>query len=252
MAKGATAEATSTALATATPLSEKFPLISGGREVIEAIKDNLGGQTINPGDLDRVVWPSGASKMFQIPSLDGSDERKEIEGIVLSVNRVRSYWKNPNPSNSPPDCSSLDCKSGVGTPGGDCGKCPLAVFGSAVRQDGKQGRGQACKEKAVLFILRPGHTLPTVIRIPPSSLQTWKKFGLDIAQQKQVPFWRCVVKLSLRTEKSGDGIDYPALVPSLVSVTTAEEGAAIKSFLDVMREVMQGAAAQEAKATDAA
>lgn len=252
MAKAAS-ESASTALATASPLAEKFPIITdGGGDVIGSIKENLGGQTINPGDLDRVVWPSGASKMFQIPGLDGSDERKEIEGIVLSVNRVRSYWKNPNPSNSPPDCSSIDCVSGVGTPGGDCAKCPLAKFGTAVKPDGKTGRGQACKEKAVLFILRPGHTLPTVIRIPPSSLQTWKKFGLNLAQEKRVPFWRCVVKLSLKTEKSSDGIEYPALVPSLVSVTTPEEGASIKSFVDVMREVMQGAAAQEASTTDAA
>jgi hypothetical protein len=63
----------------------------------------------------------------------------------------------------------------MGKPGGDCHKCPLAQFGSAVDQKGQPGKGQACKSMRMLLFLRQDDMIPMIVNLPPTSLQNAKK-----------------------------------------------------------------------------
>jgi len=94
---------------------------------------------------------------------------KELSGIIIAWRDTRAYWSVPmeeSDGNMPPDCYSLDARTGEGEPGGNCHKCPNAEFGS-----GSKGEGQACKLVRQLFLVREDNLLPEIVHLPPSSLK---------------------------------------------------------------------------------
>jgi len=49
---------------------------------------------------------------------------------------AQAYWSVPmeqSEGNMPPDCYSLDARTGIGKPGGDCHACPFAEFRSDLK-----------------------------------------------------------------------------------------------------------------------
>lgn len=238
---------------------KEFGVLATATNIAGVIAENLGGEKITPGDLTRVRWPSGGSLSFRLPTLDGSEDKKSLEGIMVFVTQSRSYWASKGVSKNPPDCSSVDMKVGKAraewekrpvTWTGGCETCPLAEFGSAIGDDGKPGAGQACKARSVVFLLQPGDLLPTVLRIPPSSLKVFKQFRLGLTN-RQLPYWRAVVSLSLKGATSrGNGTEYAELVATVKSVLTVEEGQGLQAYIRTMQEVLSAAAAEEATRSD--
>ena len=113
--------------------------VAEGGDLQEIIADNLGGEQITPFDLDRVTVPAGGALSWEVPTLDGEESVKEIEGIVIYWRTARAYWEqglDESGGGSPPDCSSDDGQIGIGTiaatvQGGQCSACPMNQFGSA-------------------------------------------------------------------------------------------------------------------------
>lgn len=136
----------------------------------EEIMEELGGDVpVYP----RIKIPAGGSVAFEIPGDDPNspDVQKEVEGVVVWHHSVNAYWATDDNSNNPPDCSALDGKCGVGTPGGSCAKCSLNQFGS-----GEGGKGKACKNMKRLYILMADSLLPVALSLPPTSLRSWTDF----------------------------------------------------------------------------
>lgn len=202
----------STALITADQFSKQWPVLSPQSEAAQLIRENMAGDEVSVSDLTRIKVPSGGGTIWTVPSIEGDSPEKSLEGIIIHVTRRRAYWPSPEPSNEPPQCSSIDCVNGSGDPGGDCATCPFNEFGSALRPGGKKGRGKACKESALLFLLRPGHNLPEVVRTPPASLRAVRQYRLNL----KVPYYSCITRLSLKAEKNKDGTPYASIVPEYV------------------------------------
>ena len=134
------------------------------------LKNNLRGQKLTERDLPRVTVPAGGNTIWTVHTPEGDEHHEELTGILIEYTMPRAYWEKPlTPGNVvPPDCSSPDGIKGVGKPGGDCPSCPFNLYGTA---QGEGQTGKACKEKRMLFMVRPDHTLPMVVQAPSTSIR---------------------------------------------------------------------------------
>lgn len=210
---------------------------------LDIIKENLGGQTIGQGDLERIKFPSSGTTFWQVPTLSGKMAPTEaITGIVLMQMQARVYWKSEyNGQNTPPDCSSKDCVVGTGRPGGACVTCPYSQWGSSPKADSD---AQACKQVGILFVLQPGEVLPTVIPVPPTSLQNMKKFMLKLAS-KGVKYSHCILSFGLEEAKNKKGIAYSKIAPSVVSMLPDNAKAQIDNYIVSLRDSFSSVQVQQ-------
>ena len=183
-------------------------LQSDATDYLQTIKENMGNDKITERDLDRITVPLGGGLNWTVPTLEGEDSTKEIEGIIVYQTSPKAYWTTGMEAggNAPPDCSSLDGDIGYGEPGGVCGICPLNQWGSA-----EGGVGKACKEKRMLFILRPNALLPIVVQAPTTSLETVRKYLWRLTSES-LPYWTVITKLSLEKAQSSTGITFSRII----------------------------------------
>ena len=127
-------------------------------QAMDIFQHNLRGQKITERDLRRVKVPPQGITIWSIPTTEGDIHTEEITGILVEYTTPRAYWDRPMDPNTltPPNCSSHNGVMGVGDPGGACHLCPFSKYGSDPRED---SNGQACKEKRMLFLLRPDSLL---------------------------------------------------------------------------------------------
>ena len=192
--------------------STTFLVLEKGMDSIQKIKDNLDGDDLNPRDLDRVSIPAGGGTMWCVPTLTGEKNTPEIVGVLVGVKNNRAKWPGEyTGGNDLPDCVSEDNVTGVGDPGGLCHECPFAAFGSDSR-----GKGQACKQVKRVFVVTPDSLLPTVIQLPPTSLEPCRKFLTRLGANNLSRF-EVVTKITLCKEKNADGIAYSKATFAMVS-----------------------------------
>lgn len=237
-------------------MQETLPAVIGSYAVMQAdetfsaaIAANIGSGGITPFDLDRVRVPAGGGTTFEIPGLDGVAEAKTLEGVIVHWRSPRGYWResfDATGGGTPPDCSSDDGITGVGDPGGECGSCPLARFGSS-----EKGRGQACRQMRLLFMVREGDRLPIVVVVPPSSLKEVGRYFLRLAGNS-VPYYAATTRLELRKTKNKDGIGYSEIVPSIGARLTQEETSRILDYAKGLAPVFAAVKVDQNDAADAA
>lgn len=192
--------------------AHQYAIVKNSSRIKELLQENVGSGGLSPFDLDRVKMPSGGSTTWEIPSVSGAQESKELTGIIAAWGDKRSYWEkdmDDSDGNSPPDCSSDDGILGVGTPGGDCSTCPLAQWGS-----GRNG-GQGCKAMKFVFMVSPERSLPMLLAVPPSSLGVIKKYGYGLASESH-RYNEVVTRFTLEKTKNKGGKDYSRLIATKV------------------------------------
>jgi hypothetical protein len=200
----------------------------------EVLQENLGGQQLSAFELDRVKIPSGGGTMWEVPTLEGTEDAKAIEGVVIYFKDQNGYWKEDyDGQNNPPDCMSNDTLVGIGNPGGECARCPLNQYGS----DDK-GKGKACKNMRTLFILREGDVLPLVLTLPPTSLKEARKYFLRLAS-KAVPYYGVVTEITLEKDKNEGGITYSKAKLTLKSRLDAGTVKKLKEFQESLRPALE-------------
>lgn len=235
-------------------------------QVIEVVQANLGGQQMTERDLDVVKMPSGGSLFFEVPGLDGTQPEKTLQGVIVHQNIVRAFWKesiDEGGAGKPPDCHSPDAVWGFGDPGDGlraqsppkgCDDCPMSQFGSA-----EDGRGQACTQSHLLFLVRHEELLPMVVRLSPMSLAPAKKF-LGRLSSKVIPYYGVVVEIGLEPAKNAEGTDYARATFRAAAVLEQGERERVKKFGDSLRPIFErttaamaaeGGAATEPDAVDA-
>jgi len=194
-------------------LAEQYPVMNPAsmHEVQEILQANLGPGGLSEQDLERVKVPTGGGTTWTIEGIDGEEMVKEVSGPIAAWIDSRLYWQTPyelrGKQRTPPDCSSRNSLIGVGNPGGDCTRCPLAEFGS----DPKGGRGQACKQVRRLMILRPDHIMPDIVGIPPTSHRNAVQYFRRLAALR-IPYWAVITHLKLERTSNADGVDYARIV----------------------------------------
>lgn len=206
----------------------QYPILGGKNELLDTIADNLGGQGIAPLDLDRVGIPPGGATQWQIPTLEGEESVKELEGIIVAWQAPRVFWEmglDESGGGQPPDCSSPDGEYGLGRfqpgspehPQGTCDSCPMNQWGSA----GDGGRGKGCRELRALYMIRPGGILPIVVSAPPTSIVPIRKYMVRLAAEA-IPYYGVVTALALEQQSQG-AFRWSTVKPRMVARLTADE-----------------------------
>ena len=211
----------------AAPLSPFVIFNTGMEEIREAIDANVGDAGLNASDFERIKVPAGGGTVWSIQGLDGEESVKELAGIIVAWRDTRAYWSVPmeeSDGNMPPDCYSMDARTGTGKPGGDCHKCPLAEFGSDAK-----GEGQACKLIRQLFLIREDNLLPEIVNLPPSSVKPARQYFLRLAS-KGVPCYSVVTKIALEKTKNGQGIVYSKAALTSGGRLTPEQSVQAKQY----------------------
>lgn len=202
-----------------------YPVLAGESDaMLAAMEANLGGERVTQFDLDRYKVPGGGGLVWTSDD-ELAAPTKELSGIILNHRLVRTYWDTSLGSTgggTAPTCYSDDSITGFGDPGGSCAGCQLATFGTAVKEDGSEGRGQACKQSRLIFLLQPGETLPVVVTIPPSSLQAMKRYLLRLVK-RSLPVTAVVTTLSLAKDKNGDGIEFARVTPHVAGMVSEDD-----------------------------
>ena len=209
-------------------------LQSDATSVLETIKENIGNDRITDRDLDRITVPLGGGLNWTVPTLEGEDSEKTLDGIIVHWTAPRAYWATGMEvgGNTPPDCSSHDGEIGYGQPGGDCFTCPLNQWGSA-----EGGSGKACKEKRMLFLLRASDLLPIVIQAPSTSIQPIKKYLLRLASQG-LPYWSVLTSLSLEKGSNGAGIAFSRISPKSAGPVPEEQRGMLAAYVKAIKPII--------------
>jgi len=219
-------------------------------EVAEAVALNADNGGMSEFDIPRITIAPGA---FKVPTAKGTTLAEQIVGVVVYIRHVRAYYKSKDQGNRPPDCSSKDCITGFGDPGGRCrplvdlatGKvtdpgCPLAAFESATTPDGKQGKGQACKETKQLFVLRGDSLMPEILSIPPTSLTVARKFFNWLGTRVAYP--KALISITVANEKNAQGQEYGTAVFDYVRKLSTEEAQRTMQFHDMCEKFLRSTA----------
>ena len=136
-------------------------------------------------NLPRIKVPAQGATTWNMP--DGHEGIVQtIEGIIVEWTSPRAWWPDSiekSGGSSPPACSSADSIRGFGVITAeedeapafhDCNTCPHNQWDT-----GRNGRGKACKEKYMLYVVQNGAegVFPSVVQIPPPpcrrSAGTW-------------------------------------------------------------------------------
>lgn len=216
---------------------KKFELVTLSGDLAEAIAEELEGLGAIP--FERAKIPSGGGLAFELPG-ETEDEpimSTELTGVILYHHPVNAYWEEQyNGGNEPPDCSSMDGKQGVFRATGeirDCSKCPYNEFGSSNSGSG----GKACKNIHRCYILREGNPIPIILALPPTSLKYIRDY---IGKRILVKGMRCydaITKITLKKEKSNDGILYSRAAFAFVDKLAAEQRAEAKSMAENIKSL---------------
>ncbi len=185
---------------------DQYPALNEADPRVQLMLQNLGGEALTIADFNKIKVPSGvtanSTPRWAIESAAGVEMVETIEGVILHAARRRAYWQNPNPSETPPDCTSDNMQTGVGNPGGSCIACPFNAFGSA-----HNGHGKACKECRIVFLLRKDQVLPDIVKIPPASLKNMRKYLMQLSQIG-VPYFAVTTTLGLDKGTNADNTPY--------------------------------------------
>jgi hypothetical protein len=197
--------------------------------VVEAFSLNLASGTISMFDMPKIkVQPTG----WDVPTLDGRGKIvPEIEGVIVFQRDVRAYYKDPNAGKVPPDCSSSDCRTGIGDPGVACGSCAFAKFKSA-----PDGVSQACKQIKQLFLLRGESLFPEIVSLPPTSGAVARKVFAQLITQG-VSWNRAVIKMTIDRLENPQKKVYGRVVFEMVRRLTPEESKVSATFYGLCEDL---------------
>lgn len=196
-------------------------------ELLEVIQENIGPGGISHLDLDRIRIPAGGATSWSIPDLEGERSEKVVRGIISYQTVSRGYWESSfdDGGGAPPTCYSPNGITGIGDPGGDCSICKFNQWGS----DRRGGKGKACRELRLLFMLAPDSLLPFVVVLPPTSVKPAHQYLIRLAS-KGIPYYGIVTEISLEKEKSNTGIVYGKASFKAGERLNPEQAAKMKSY----------------------
>ena len=189
-----------------------FTALANNNILEEALADEYAGLEFS---IDRVKLPAGGGTAFEVPAEDGEDTEmvKDITGVILYNHPAYAYYASAFAGgHAAPDCSSIDGATGIGTPGGDCRRCPFNKFGSG------DGQSKLCKNKRMLYILREGELFPVALSLPTGSLNS-----------------QIVTRISLKKATSSAGIAYSQAVFNFERVLSPEEITALSGVVETCK-----------------
>ena len=205
------------------------------QKAMQIFQHNLRGQKLTERNLPRVTVPPQGITLWTIPGTEGDEHHDELTGILVEYTTPRAYWDKPmEPGNStPPSCSSHDGLKGVGDPGGVCHLCPFDKYGTAL---GESQNGKACKEKRMLFLLRPDSILPLVVQGPSTSIPAIWKYVVGLSNE-ETPFHHIYTQLTLEKVAAGS-LSYSRIVARSLGPVPEEYIPQIEAYQAALTELL--------------
>lgn len=207
---------------------------------------NLGADTeLSSSDLDRIRVPAGGGTTWSVPTLDGEQDTKNFDGVIVAWKDQRAYWEESfSGGSSPPDCASDDCMVGTGKPGGSCKECPFSQFESATGDDGKPRPGQACKQVRLMAIIQQDDLVPLLLAAPPTSLGNLRKYFLRLSS-RATPYYGVVTRFTLEKARSSGGIEYSQVSASAQGRLTNKELKKMEGYAQVIGKSLERRSAHD-------
>ena len=213
-----------------------LPVLTDPEGVASVVALNLDG--ITP-EFPRIKFPSGGLLAFEVPGDDGEpDVAKELIGVIVDHVRSNTYWKESfDGTTNAPDCNSADGRTGVAPVEArvpwagrsqNCATCSLNQWGS-----GANG-GKACKNMQKIYMVREGEILPLEITIPPSSVNAWINYTVQLTS-KVKPIDGVVTRIKLKKAISKGGIEYSEGVFQKVADLSDIEHKQIRAYSSSLR-----------------
>lgn len=223
-----------------------LPMMNEGESFSnDELADDMDGLRLN---FPKVKIPSGGMLQFEVAGDDPENPEyvKNLEGVILFNHASGAYWPEGSEydENTTPLCSSVDGKAGIGEPGGTCTICPLNQFGSAL--DGS-GKGKACKNMRVLYLLRSGEFMPLQLTLPPTSIRPFNDFYSLCFASRRRGTCGSVVQIGLKRMNNGRD-DYSVATFRKLSDFTGEELAQMKAYAEGFKEQVKIMLQQRAEA----
>lgn len=226
------------------PVNFQLPAVVDSSFTSEDLADDMEGLQMS---FQRIKIPSGGNLVFEIPTddPDNPNYEKTVEGVLIHHHDANAYWSEGSEydENTAPLCSSVDGKQGIGDPGGLCAMCGMNQYGTA-----PEGRGKACKNMRMLYLLQSGESIPIQISLPPTSLKPFKTFINQAFLLRRRPSYSSVIQIGLRKENNG-GNDYSVATFRLVSSFEGEQLAQIRSYAESFKEQIKLTLKQRAEAS---
>lgn len=227
------------------PFTQEFAIASRDEDAAAVIRENIGEGGMTVFDLDRVKIPAGGGISWEVPTLEGADSQRAVEGVIVAWRDPRAYWMtsiDESGGGAPPDCSSDEGLRGYGVygvgsadhPTGECRTCPMSQWGSA---KGGEARGQACKQMRLLFLLRREDRLPIAMFMPPTSIGPLRKYFLRLAN-RSLPYYSVVTRLRLEKARNADGIEFSTVLPEVAGRLAGDDVAAVKVYADSLADTL--------------
>lgn len=225
------------------PVNFQLPAVVDSSFTSEDLADDMEGLQMS---FQRIKIPSGGNIVFEIPTDDPDNPNyvKTVEGVLIHHHDANAYWPEGSEynENTAPLCSSVDGKQGIGEPGGLCAMCGMNQYGTA-----PEGRGKACKNMRMLYLLQSGESIPIQISLPPTSLKPFKTFINQAFLLRRRPSYSNVIQIGLRKENNG-GNDYSVATFRLIGNFEGEQLAQIRSYTGSFKEQIKLTLKQRAEA----
>ena len=210
------------------------------------------------GDIDglqlgfqRVKIPSGGQLQFELPGEDpdNPDYTKYLEGVIVYSHNANAYWPTGEDydDNTPPSCQSTDGKVGYGCPGGLCADCPNNRYGSDTKGTGK---GKACKNQRIIYLLRSGEAMPIQLSLSPTSIRPYTDFVNASFVSRRRGVCGSVVQIGLKKKSNGKD-DYSVATFKRLYDFTGEELAQIRAYANSFKEQIELILTQRAEDIEA-
>ncbi len=207
----------------------------------DELADDMDGLHLN---FQRVKIPAGGALQYEIPGDDpeNPDYAKNLEGVILFNHASCAYWLDGEmDENTAPMCSAIDGKVGVGEPGGTCVTCALNRFGT-----GENGKGKACKNMRILYLLRDGEYMPLQVTLPPTSIKPFNDFYSAAFASRHRGTCGSIVQLGLKRVENGTNTYSVATFRKLFDFT-GEPLAQVKTYAEGFKEQIKTMLRQRAE-----
>lgn len=229
-----------TATETTPDLRERFPIMAmEAAGLKELVASNLGTSTLRAFDLPQLKIPGAGGTTWEVPTIEGTQNKAEIEGIILYWRDTRVRFKYPF-GQAPvgekqrPLCKSEDNIQGIGDPGVLCARCPHSQWVNAPA--GGKDTPPACNSKRLLFFLPEGEMVPMTIFLPQQSIEPCKKYFLGLMSKGLQP-QDIVTAFSLSKERNPNNIAYAVARPKVAAKLTPEQKAPVRAYREAMMPV---------------
>lgn len=227
----------------------KLPDMLEGEFTSEELADDYDGLQLS---FQRIKIPAGGALQFEIPGDDpeNPDYAKTIEGVILYAHQACIYWPEGSEYDDSitPLCSSVDGKTGFGTPGGACAVCELNQYGTATDSKGNPAKGKACKNMRHLYILRNGEYMPILLALPPTSLRPYSDFINACFVTRRRPTYASIVQIGLKKVEGAN--TYSVATFKKIADFTGEDLARVKAYATGFREQIKAMLQARAERSD--